>query len=958
MDQNIKEIYTPAPLTVEVDASMNDCIELMRANRISCLIVIDAGKPIGIYTEADMVRTLGKVASHKELIIRDVMSSPVVTASEHINIFEATYILTANRIRHLIIVDGQGSLSGVITQTDIVAHYGGDYFLGVKSVKNVMTKNILTVSAASSVNEVVTKMEHYAAGCAIAVEGEKPIGILTERDIAGLIVNDVDIHHLTMQDVMAAPVITVGTQTSTYDTVKLMNERKVRRVVVVDEGETIVGILLQENIIRDLEGNYIHFLKQVLWDKDRNLEKAKAKFKEKSIHLENILHSTLGMGIIATDMEFNISYMNQDAERIYQINEKDSIGCSIDSVLSLEDYSRKSLVEIKATIANNNDVWFSHKHHAQEGVRQLESRFTVIQDEDNSVVGFTLLTNDVTERLKSEEKLLLASHVYDSAIEGIMVTGADGTIQSVNPAFTTITGYEADEVIGKNPRILQSSRQMPEFYQEMWDSILETGQWQGEIWNRRKNGETFPERMTISSVKDNEGNITQFIAVFYDITDIKAKEDKIQHQAYHDPLTELPNRMLFQDRLNQAIVRARRNGLRIVIMFIDIDNFKHLNDTLGHYAGDRYLQHVSKQLKSCLRDEDTVSRFGGDEFTVLIEENHSPQDAYLVAQKILKLLQIPYQIEEREVFLGASIGIAMYPDDASNAEVLLRNADMAMYHAKGNGKNNIQIFTPKMEASIKYRVSIESELRKAIDKDELEIHYQPIVNLSTKSICSVEALLRWNKPGEKTVMPSKFISLAEESGLIVPIGEWVIRESCSQANRWVSECDATHISVSVNLSARQFREKELIQTVEKILDESQLNPDQLNLEITESAMMDDMRCSIKTLTRFKDMGLRIYMDDFGTGHSSLTNLKKFPVDTLKLDHTFIQDIIVDEHATKLASGIISMAKNLNLEIIAEGVENEEQLAFLEQQGCDKVQGFFLYRPLPQSQINDVLRCPG
>lgn len=953
MDQSIAKILTPDPLTVCASASMLQCIETMRKHRISCLIVTEGNKPVGIYTEADMVRTISKSRNFHDFIIRELMSSPVITANININVFECTYILTVNKIRHLVIVDDEGDLVGVITQTDIIAHYGADYFLGVKSVSSVMTKHILTVSKNWVLSDAIREMEHYIAGCAIAISDGKPVGILTERDIATLIVNGCDIDQLTMAEVMTAPVITVTSDTTTYEAVNMMNQRKVRRVIVVDNDGILVGILIQENIIRDLEGNYIDFLKQVLWDKDRNLEKAKARFKEQSIHLENILHSRLSMAIVATDLDFNVSYINEDAKKMYNINEDELINGAINNIISLDDRRHKTFPEIRRAIKEHGDFWFSHTRPSAHGSRQLESRITVIKDDDGNVVGFTLLSTDITERLKSDENLLLASHVYESAIEGIMVTDADAIIQSVNPAFTTITGYSAEEVIGKNPRVLQSNRQPKEFYSKMWKAIQKTGRWQGEIWNRRKNGETFPQRLTISSVTDLKGNITQLIGIFYDITEVKAKEELMQRQAYHDPLTDLPNRSLFKDRLNHAIVRARRNDIKLSVLFIDIDNFKNLNDSLGHYAGDLFLQKISKQIRTCLREEDTVSRFGGDEFTVFMEDNNGAEEALKVAEKILGLFRKAIIIDNKEIFLGASIGVANYPNDGVNTDTLIKNADAAMYYAKKKGRNSIQFFQSEMADRIKKRISLETDLRKALNNEEFYIHYQPIIDLHSNTITSLEALLRW-KNLDIELLPDQFIPLAEESGLIVPIGEWVMRRSCNQMSEWIKDDGVRDISVSVNLSARQFRETELIYNIEKILEETQLNPEQLHIEITESIMMDNMNYSIETLKRFKKMGIRIYLDDFGTGYSSLTYLKKLPVDALKLDHSFIHGIIGDPDATKLASNVISMAKDLRLEVIAEGVENQEQLDFLKTTGCDRIQGFLFHKPLSEDEIRRTL----
>jgi len=954
MDRSITNIYTPKPLTVTSNTAIHNCISLMRDKRISCLIVCDNKKPVGIYTEADMVRTLNKELDYHRVKIRELMSAPLITANRSISVFEATYLLSSNRIRHLVITDDDDHLTGVITQTDIIAHYGEDYFIGSKSVNHVMTRKILMVEKQQLIHNVVNQMEYYTSGCAIAVEDEYPLGILTERDMASLIINDAEIKRLSMEDVMTTPVITIAANTTTFEAVDLMNRYKVRRVVVVDEEQKICGILVQEDIIRNLESKYIEFLKGVLWRQDRKLSKTQREYQTQRSHLENLLNSSLDMSIVVTDLQFKIVYLNLDGALMFRMGVGEMIGAPLNQLLKCDSIHEQSLQQIQQELAEKGEYWFIHLRSRDNCMRHIESRLTPMHEDDH-LVGYTLVSRDITDKLYTEKRLLLASHVFEYAIEGIMVTDDKGIIQAVNPAFTEITGYSAEEAIGKNPRMLQSTRQAGEFYTKMWKQLLDTGHWQGEIWNRRKSGEVYPQRLTISSVKDLNGNVIQFTAVFYDITDIKEKEEKINHRAYHDPLTELPNRLLFMDRLDQAITRARRNGNQVTVMFIDIDYFKRLNDTQGHRAGDEFLQHISVEFRSLLRDQDTVSRFGGDEFTILLDANNNVEQGIVVAQKILTLFKKPFRIDGNEMYLGASIGIASYPGDGSNSEVLLKNADTAMYHAKENGRNQYQVFKPEMEVRIKQRVSLESELRKALGNNQLHIHYQPIINLHSQRITSIEALLRWNNESDDAVSPDQFIPIAEESGLIVPIGEWVLQQTCRQISEWQVD-DVTGLAISVNISARQFREKELLSTIERILDETQLSPEQLHLEITESSMMDDMESSIATLKALKALGISILMDDFGTGYSSLTCLQHFPVDVLKLDHTFIRNIEKDEDTARLAAGIISMAKDLRLKVVAEGVENRAQLRFLEEHGCDMVQGFLFHKPLSGEELRKVLRC--
>jgi len=558
------------------------------------------------------------------------------------------------------------------------------------------------------------------------------------------------------------------------------------------------------------------------------------------------------------------------------------------------------------------------------------------------------------ERKQSEEKLMLASHVYENTIEGIMVTDAKGRILSVNPAFTAITGYSTQEVVGKTPRLLKSNKHGQSFYKQMWKSIITQGSWKGEIWNRRKSGEIYPERLTISTIKDSDGNAIRYTAIFYDITDIKESEDKIRHRAFHDPLTELPNRLLFQDRLRQAIAHAKRSSDQLAIMFMDVDHFKNLNDSLGHHMGDIFLHQLATQLTQIIRIEDTVSRMGGDEFTILLTQISSEADAASIANKILTLFKTPFDLGGHNIHLGASVGIALYPNDGDNPDTLIRNADTAMYHAKEQGRNNYQFFTTEMESRVRERVILEADLRKGLERGEFRLYYQPIYSLETEAIMGFEALIRWQHPDSGFMSPAKFIPIAEERGLIIPIGEWVLRRACRQLDKWSRQNDKP-LHMSINISAHQFTKKEFIHTINDILSKSTFAPEQLIFEITETAMMDNLGHTIQTLKQLRAMGIQIAMDDFGTGYSSFTYLKHLPIDILKLDHIFMRDVMHDPDSAEIAASIIDLAKKLRLNVIAEGIETTEQLGFLKSHRCARGQGFLFSRPLPQDEAEALLR---
>ncbi len=560
---------------------------------------------------------------------------------------------------------------------------------------------------------------------------------------------------------------------------------------------------------------------------------------------------------------------------------------------------------------------------------------------------------DISERMQRDLELKMATKVIENTLEGVLVADTDGTILSVNPAFTRITGYTAEEAIGKTPRLLRSNHHDVRFYQQLWGSLLSTGQWQGEIWNRRKNGEAYPEWLTISAIRDENGVVQQYVSVFNDITKYKQQEAHIHHQAYYDALTDLPNRLLFADRLKQAVAHAYRQRQQLAVMFLDLDRFKQVNDSFGHHVGDQLLQEVAKRLQALVRADDTVARLGGDEFTLLLQNISHADDAIRIADQVIKAFDSPIVIEKHELFTSTSIGIAIYPYDGTDAETLMKNADSAMYLAKRNGRNSYQMYTPDMNESAAEQLILENQLRRAIERDELVLHYQPQVNADTGEIVGIEALLRWQHPEKGLLYPLEFMALAEESGLIVSIGEWVLRAACVQNKLWqATACKA--VKMAVNVSARQFSHPHFVRLVEQVLEESSLEPRWLELEVTENILLRDTEQAIDKLQRLKALGVTLSIDDFGTGYSSMAYLKNFPFDTVKIDRSFISDVVVNTNDAEIAKAIIAMAHSMNLKVIAEGVETIGQLEFMHTHQCDDIQGYYISYPLEAEEMGEHL----
>ncbi len=561
--------------------------------------------------------------------------------------------------------------------------------------------------------------------------------------------------------------------------------------------------------------------------------------------------------------------------------------------------------------------------------------------------------NEAFRHAELNEKNDQLTRIFESTIEGILITDTKGVIQSVNPAFTLITGYSAPEAIGHTPAMLKSDRHDADFFNNMWQSLMKTGQWEGEIWNQRKDGDVYPLWLALTAIRDKEGNTSQYVGLFNDITEQKQNEEQIRHQAYHDFLTGLPNRLLFNDRLKQAMALAQRMNEKLAIMFIDLDRFKNINDSLGHGVGDQLLRAMAKRLESCTRDEDSVARMGGDEFTVMLPRINHLSDVAQVAQKVLDGLSQPMNVDGHELVVTASIGISLYPIDGELPEVLMKNSDSAMYQAKEHGKNKYQFYSAEMNANAIAHLTLEAELRHALEHNEFLLHYQPQIDIRTGRLVGFESLIRWQHPEKGLVPPGKFIPLLEETGLIVPVGEWVLHEACRQNQSW-RQAGLLPVRIAVNFSGYQFSKKNIHQLVAQALADTGLSADGLEAEITEGVLMDDVAASSHTLQQLQNMGVAIAIDDFGTGYSSLSYLKQFTVDMLKIDQSFVRDITCNPQDVEIVTSIISMAHGLQLGVIAEGVETEEQLQLLTDLGCDQVQGYLTGRPLEKQHARELL----
>lgn len=689
------------------------------------------------------------------------------------------------------------------------------------------------------------------------------------------------------------------------------------------------------------------------------LASEKALSENNAIRFKGILDN-LSAYVALLDMKGIISEVNKAALLESGYERTDVIGKHFYdlSLWSSDNKLRTKLIEsidfAKRGISNH----FEAEVNMGQTTESIEFQISPIHD-DNDIVTSLLATGiKITERKKAEEWIRIAAAAFETN-EAIMITDSEANIIRVNQAFENLTGYKAAEVIGKNPRILQSGRHDREFYKSMWDSLKKDGIWIGEIWDKSKNGTLYLKQSTITSIKNEDGNVRQYVSMFTDITARKKAEEEVEQLAFYDPLTGLANRRMLLDRLKHSLASNVRNEKHGAIMFADLDNFKNLNDTKGHSVGDQLLIEVGVRLKKCVREQDTVARFGGDEFVILVENlssnhNEALANADKLARKILHEISLPYLINGTEYYSSSSIGVTMYCDSSIVIDDLLKHADAAMYQSKKAGRNTVRFFNPESQTLLESRSLMEHELRHALKNNELVIHYQVQVNEDGLPI-GAEALLRWDNPTLGKVSPGEFIPVAEDTGLIVPIGEWVLQTACKQIKLWENNFKTNYFELSVNISNRQFREEGFINIVRTIIEKNKINPSKLKLEITESLIMDDVEFTIQIINELKAIGIRFSMDDFGTGYSSLSNLKRIPLDQIKIDQSFVRDISTSNQDRSIVRTIIAMANSLELEIIAEGVETEEQRKLLINKGCCNFQGYLFSKPVPIEEFDALLK---
>lgn len=690
---------------------------------------------------------------------------------------------------------------------------------------------------------------------------------------------------------------------------------------------------------------------QALWGGNTSREVSEARF-------QKLFSEADALSIQGYFPDGTVVYWNKASEIIYGYSATEALGSNLfDLIIPAEMHQGvKEAVHWMFETHQGIPPCRLELRHKNGHKVAVYSSHTVVTVSGQTPVLFCMDT-DMSALDQAEAELRIAATAFESQ-QGMLIADAQGIILRVNQAFTQTTGYSAAESIGQRMLLIKSDRHSPEFHAEIWQKLLDNGTWQGEIWNKRKNGEVRADWITVTAVKDNKDQVTHYVETQTDITQRKEAEAKILHLAFFDPLTSLPNRRLLLDRLQQAVAASIRKQNTGALLFIDIDHFKTLNDTLGHDVGDLLLQQVANRLSTCIRENDTVARLGGDEFVVMLEDlsqnmQEAASQAEVAGRKSLAALSQPYILRNHDYVGSVSIGITLFPSAESNTDDLMKQADLAMYAAKIAGRNALRFFDPKMQAAVTLRAALVSGLRDALRQQQFCLHYQPQVDHSGH-IIGAEALVRWNCPTQGLVSPANFIPAAEESGLILPIGSWVLETACCQLAAWANQPAMAQLTLAVNVSATQFSRANFVDQVLDVVNRSGARPNRLKLELTESLLLDNIEEVIFKMAALKAHGISFALDDFGTGYSSLAYLRRLPLDQLKIDQSFVRDLLVDQNSVAIAKTIIVLSDIMGLSVIAEGVESENQRALLDNLGCPTYQGYLFSRPLPINQFEALL----
>lgn len=809
-------------------------------------------------------------------------------------------------------------------------------------VAQVLQKNLICCEPQTSVQQAASLMRHHNISCILIKKSDLILGIWTESDCKTLDLSDTTLLGQPVSMVMSCPVLSVADDCTTSEAAALMKQKSVRRLLVTDKAHKPIGIVTQTDLIHQQPLEHYLMLRDIssilvelplLLQAELTVAQAAILMQQtqRDAAIVKFEHAPLAPAEYGIITERDLVHFVATERTLYTLEQ-----VATRPLLTLPLHS--SLLQAVRLLREQGFRHLGVTDSYGKPVGLLSHNHILLNMEHLyiSELKAALQARDKALR-SSESSLRLAYKVIEASHDAVMITDERGIIQSVNPSFCKLTGYSAEEALGQTPSLLSSGQHDESFYQQMWQRLQQQGYWQGEIWNKRKNGEIYPEWLSISAVRGEKGTINQYAAIFSDITERKKREQKIHELAYFDELTGLANRRLFQDRLEQALANAKRHNHQLAVLFLDLDLFKRINDTLGHQAGDEALRQVAKRLQKASRAGESVARLGGDEFTMLVPECDGVEEIEKLALRIVAQFELPFQIQRNELALTTSVGISIYPQHGNTANELLKCADAAMYQAKESGRNKYSLYTKSVGQRHDQALQLEQALRKALSQQLLEVHYQPKVDLKTGRLHSLEALVRWQDAELGDVAPALFIPIAETLGLIHQLGQQVLRQVCHQLQLWADLA----LPVAVNISAKELADPLFLPQLTQILTETAVDPQLLELEITESCLLPERAIQTQhVLQQLRQLGIRLAIDDFGTGYSSLSYLRHLPINCLKIDRSFIKALPDNTSDRQITSAIIAMANAMGLDVIAEGVETQAQQEFLLSAGCQFGQGYW------------------
>ncbi|SJZ52750.1 PAS domain S-box-containing protein/diguanylate cyclase (GGDEF) domain-containing protein [Oceanospirillum multiglobuliferum] len=942
----VKEVMSTCVQQLGPNCNLQDALCLMRQQRISCVVVTEAQRAIGILTERDIVYLAAQQAQPQQLLLREVMHSPVLSVVGDLSVRDAAFLMEQKKVRRFV-VEEQSQIKGIITHHDILRSMQRAYVEYLEAELAFKERQIEEIS------NHIRQFDEQKLLRSLMFQISDSIYVIDAETGDILDVNQQSCAQLgySREELLKMKLPELSTAALTSNIFSVINQqiRKQGFALVQSQHRHKSGALIPVEV----KVSQLHL-------SDRVINIAIARDQSERLAAERALRNNAAIyqGVISTALDG--FWMTDTNGNILDVNQAycDMSGFSREELLSMRIFDIDNLetetdtLTRIASIKKVGQANFISRHHTKSGVPfDVEVNVTYWPEQGGR---FFVFCRNITDKLAAEAYLKLSATVFENTNEAVMIVGADYKIQRVNHAFSVMTGYNAEEVIGQSASLLQSGLHPKSFYEEMWRRIICDGHWQGEVINKRVDGTTYPELLNISVVKNSEGEISHYVGIFADLSKQKASEDKLAFLDYHDPLTGLANRKTLMLRLDHAIRNAQKNKKQVALLLIDLDRFKDVNDSYGHVVGDELLNRVARVLDTELSDIDTLARLGGDEFALLVDEVDSVEYLSSLASQIIRLLNKPWSLSNNvTVTIGASIGISLSPQNGHSANQLLQHTDAALYQAKADGRSRFCYFSETLTQEARYRAELETRMHRALRRHELQVYFQPQIDIKSAKLTGAEALVRWLDPEQGLLSPVHFIDQCEQNGQIIALGRQILEMTCQQGKAWLDQGFAP-ISLAVNLSARQLKEPHLYQDLVDILTATQYPAEYLELELTESALMMHEHEVVLLLEKIKGLGIRLAIDDFGTGYSSFAYLKRFPIDVLKIDKSFIDDIPYNHEGMEIVSAIIGMGHTLGFEVLAEGVETDAQLAFLALKHCDQYQGYLCSKPITAAEFEQLL----